>query len=106
MGGRPKKAKAVIEFTAQAEKALKKLQKKLTASTKNAFQIALESISENPFSGKPLHGSLSGLYSIRFGGDYRIVYKIIRQNEDTIVRIFEVGDRKDIYERVSRYFSL
>ena len=80
------------------------LQKKLTTSAKNAFQTTLESISENPLSGKPLHGNLSGLYSIRFSGNYRIVYKIVRQNDETIVRIFEVGDRKDIYERIGRYF--
>jgi len=102
MGGRSKKAKAVIEFTTQAEKNLEKLQKKLSISAKDSLQTILEYISENPISGKPLHGNLSGFYSIRFSGNYRIVYKIIRQNEYTIVRIYEIGDRKDIYEKIGR----
>lgn len=106
MGGYSKKAKAIIEFTSQAEKDLKKLKKKLTKSVKNALQTALESLSENPLSGKPLHGNLTGLYSIRFSSNYRIVYKVLRQNGETIVRIFEVGDRKDIYERIGRNFLL
>ena len=106
MGGRSKKTKALIEFTTQAEKDLKKLQKKLSTSVIDDFHIQLESISDNPFSGKPLSGNLSGLYGIRFGGNYRIVYKVIRQDEDTIVRIFEIGDRKDIYKRTSRNLLL
>jgi addiction module RelE/StbE family toxin len=78
----------------------------LTVSAKDDFYATLESVSENPLSGKPLHGNLSGFYGIRFGGNYRIVYKVIPQNENTIVRIFEIGDRKDIYERSGRYFMI
>ncbi len=50
--------------------------------------------------GKPLVGPLRGLYSVRTGGRYRIIYKVFQQK--VVVFVVAIGirkdqDRKDIY---------
>ncbi|HGE71491.1 TPA: type II toxin-antitoxin system RelE/ParE family toxin [Candidatus Poribacteria bacterium] len=67
MGGSQKEAKAIIDFTKQAEKDLRKLQKKLSLFAIDDLHKKLESISNDPFSDKPLSGNLRDFYCIRFG---------------------------------------
>jgi len=99
MGKRPERARAVIELMPSAKADLKKLKKKVNDSTLTELYEAFESISNDPLSGKPLQGNLVGSYSFRFGGNYRIIYKIIKHQQETIIRIRSVGDRKDIYSK-------
>ena len=56
--------------------------------------------------GKPLRDNLHGLRSIKFGGNYRIIYEITRKNKETVIIIHAIGDRKEIYERISRHLSI
>ena len=54
----------------------------------------IESLSENPRSGKPLVGSHKGEFSLRLG-NYRIVYEL--HNAKHIVFILTVKHRKHVY---------
>lgn len=50
--------------------------------------------------GKPLRGSLAGYWSLRVG-DYRVVYKIVKQE----VWVFGMINRRDVYEDVVKRLS-
>ncbi len=102
MGGHSKRAKAKIEFSAQGKRDFDKIRKKINKTIESNLYDTLESISEDPLSGKPLHENLRGLRSIRFGGNYRIIYEITRENRETVIIIHAIGDRKEIYERITR----
>lgn len=54
----------------------------------------IDSLSNAPYGGKPLHGNNHGCFSLR-EGDYRIIYEVLL--DDKIVNIIAVGHRKDIY---------
>ena len=56
----------------------------------------LESLSSDPFQGKPLKGPLAGRFSYRLGS-YRILYSIQRQ--ELVVFIIDIGHRREIYRR-------
>lgn len=47
--------------------------------------------------GKPLSEDLKGLWSFRVKDVYRVGYEILE--DETVIIIFIVGHRKDIYER-------
>ena len=50
-------------------------------------------------------GPLRGLYSVRTGGRYRIIYKVVQQHVVVVVvavGIRKDGDRKDIYALARR----
>lgn len=68
MGGHSKGAKAKIEFSAQGKRDLDKIRKKINKANETNLYDILESISEDPLSGKQLHENLHGLRSIRFEG--------------------------------------
>ena len=44
--------------------------------------------------GKPLQGTLKGLWKYRIG-DFRVIYKII--SKDVLILIAQIGHRKEIY---------
>ena len=62
-----------IRLSRQAEKDIKKLTPKLRSKLRDILQ---NKIAENPYSDKPLTGSLKGYYSGRLTYQDRIVYSI------------------------------
>ncbi|TCT22953.1 type II toxin-antitoxin system RelE family toxin [Thiobaca trueperi] len=62
-----------VRFTRQAEKDIDKLTPKLRARLKD---IVRHRLAVDPYSGKPLVGSLKGYYSMRLSYQDRIVYSI------------------------------
>lgn len=62
-----------VRFTRQAEKDIEKLTPKLRARLK---EIVRHRLAVDPYSGKPLVGSLRGYYSMRLSYQDRIVYSI------------------------------
>jgi mRNA interferase RelE/StbE len=83
-----------VEFTATAEKQLKKLDKKWQALILDYLEDEVASL-ENPRNrGKGLMHDKKGLWRYRVG-DYRVVCKI----EDALMVIIAVtiGHRKDVY---------
>ena len=71
-------------------KRLKKSIPQLLPKLKKHF----DSLSSDPYQGKPLAGNKKGCFSLR-EGDYRIIYEIHR--DDKIVHIMAVGHRREIY---------
>lgn len=47
--------------------------------------------------GEPLHWSLKGYRKLRVG-DYRVIYEV----RQTLIRIFAIGHRKEIYDEQIR----
>lgn len=85
-------SKYSIELSSQAKKFLKKLKNKILL---REFAEAFDLLSENPYLGKFLQGSLKGFHSFRFHGIYRIVYKIF--HDKLLIYIEDIAHRKDIY---------
>ena len=56
--------------------------------------LALQSLREDPFSGKKLDGDLDGFYVIRIW-PYRIMYII--EKKIVTVTVVAIGHRKDVY---------
>jgi mRNA interferase RelE/StbE len=81
-----------IEIENRCLRELKKLDK---AQVRRAFQVIENIIAHDPYSGKPLKGKYSGLFSYRFS-DYRIIYEI-KQKALTIV-ILRIRHRKNVYD--------
>jgi addiction module RelE/StbE family toxin len=106
LGGRPERTKSKVEFSAQGKRDFDKIRKRINKTVESDLYGTLESISEDPLSGKPLRDNLHGLRSIKFGGNYRIIYEITRENKATVIIIHAIGDRKEIYERISRHLSI
>ena len=60
-----------------------------------------ERLSSHPESyGKPLRGSLAGYWTLRIG-DYRVVYRVVRQE----IWIYGIMNRKNVYEDVMKRLS-
>lgn len=57
---------------------------------------ALGKLRANPLNGKPLHGDLEGLFSLRIGG-MRAVYEVDSKSKTIVVHA--VGFREDIYKK-------
>lgn len=53
--------------------------------------------------GKPLKGSLKGLWSYRCYDKYRVVYQL--SQTELLVIVVEAGSRKDIYRKLDRNFK-
>lgn len=62
---------------------------------RQAVEIALLELSEDPFIGKPLTRELTEKYSYKIS-TYRIIYKI--NTKDKIVKILSAGHRSQIYQ--------
>ena len=82
-----------IRYTREAKNRIKKLD----PSIKRIIKNAVESLTSNPFRGKPLSHELSGLYSLRTT-DYRIIYRI--QERELLILVITVGHRRIIYKRL------
>ena len=83
----------IIKCTAEAKKRIEKLD----PSIKQIIKKAIESLSLNPYRGKPLFYELAGLYSLRTS-DYRIIYRV--REKELIIIIITVGHRREIYKKL------
>ncbi len=82
-----------IKYTKEAKKKIEKLDK----SIRLVIKKAIESLSSNPYKGKPLSHELAGLYSLRTS-DYRIIYRI--KEKQLIIIVVTVGHRREIYKKL------
>ena len=85
--------KYTIQYTKEAKKKIEKLDPSILVIIKKA----IESLSSNPYKGKPLSYELAGLRSFRTT-DYRIIYRI--KEERLKIIVISVGHRKEIYKRL------
>ena len=84
-----------VEYTAQAEKELSKLDEQTSAIIYKWIEKNLEGC-ENPRQyGKALHGNLRGKWRYRVG-DYRIISEI--QDEKIVILIVDVAHRNKVYK--------
>lgn len=84
-----------VKFTDSALKQLQKIDKQTMRLIKNWIVKNLVDCEDPRVHGKPLMGSLKGVWRYRVG-DYRL-FADIRDYVLTII-IFDVGHRKDIYK--------
>ncbi len=70
----------------------------LPPDLKRSVKQALRALSLDPFSGEPLLRELEGLRKYRVRR-FRIVYALDRGRR--IIRIFAVGHRREIYEKLA-----
>ena len=83
-----------MKKTVDYKKSVIKDLKKIDHSQRNRLLDRIENeLSEDPASGKPLHGNFKGLFSYRCG-DYRVIYTIAREN----ILILRISHRKDVYD--------
>ncbi len=82
-----------IKYTKEAKKKIEKLDK----SIRLVIKKVIESLSSNPFKGKPLSYDLAGLYSLRTS-DYRIIYRI--KEKQLIIIVVTIGHRREIYKKL------
>ena len=69
---------------------------KLSSKEQQRLAAAFDCLREDPRSGKPLKGELSGYWSYRVGV-YRIIYKI--GDSEIVVYVLRLQHRKEVYER-------
>jgi len=84
-----------VKYTKEAKRNIEKLDQTI----KQVIKKAIESLSSNPYRGKPLAYELSGLYSFRTS-DYRIIYRT--REEEILIIIITVGHRKEIYKKLRK----
>ena len=88
-----------VELSEKSVKELDKLERK----DKHSYEIVvkhLQNLEQDPqHFGKPLTGSLSGLWSCR-AGDLRIIYQI--QEGTKAVLVFAIGRRENVYDKGGR----
>ena len=89
--------KFIVIYDERVQKDIKKL---LFSKIKlKKLKKKIEDVSKNPYSklngglGETLKGNLKGLMKFRFDNDYRIVYKIFKQ--DGVMKIIIIGLRSD-----------
>lgn len=87
-----------IKYTKEAKKKIGKLDPSIRVIIKKA----IESLSSNPYKGKPLSYELAGLYSLRTS-DYRIIYRI--KEKELIIIVISIGHRKEIYKRLKEILT-
>ncbi|MCK4645321.1 MAG: type II toxin-antitoxin system RelE/ParE family toxin [Candidatus Aminicenantes bacterium] len=87
-----------IKYTKEAKRKIGKLDPSIRVLIKKA----IESLSSNPYKGKPLSYELAGLYSLRTS-DYRIIYRI--KEKQIIIIVISVGHRREIYKRLKEVIT-
>jgi len=85
-----------IEFSRKAERQFKDLPR--SAQLKIAPRINALAEAPRPRGAKKLEGQDES-YRIRVG-DYRVIYQV--QDKALIVLVIKIGDRKEVYRRLSR----
>jgi mRNA interferase RelE/StbE len=84
-----------IEWSANAGKQLKKLDRAIQSSIVDYIDGRIAPSSNPKHFGKPLHARLKGLWRYRVG-DYRIICRI--EDDRLVVLVVAIGHRKDVYE--------
>ncbi len=84
-----------VEYTKEAVKQLKKMDKKIAAFILSYIEEKLVDCDNPRLFGKALQGNLNDKWRYRVG-EYRILSKI--EDEKVIITVVEVGHRKDIYK--------
>ena len=69
--------------------------KKLDRNNQERIGKKIVELKLNPRLGIPLVGNLAGFWKLRVG-DYRLIYDI--KNDQLIIVIFDMGNRKNIYD--------
>jgi mRNA interferase RelE/StbE len=87
-----------LSYTAEAHSQINELIPKIQRQLK----AAIERIAEHPDIGKRLVRELSGYWSYS-SGDYRVIYQVF--HKEVVVLIVTVGDRKNVYEKLTRRLS-
>lgn len=72
------------------------LVKKLHPENKRQIRSAIKELRQNPDAGADLQEELSGFKSYK-SKRYRIIYKV--NEEESIIEIYYVGHRSDVYEQ-------
>lgn len=82
-----------IEYTAEARKRLKKLDKHIAAEI--MAYIKTISLLDDPMSrGRGLEENWSGFWRYRIG-DYRVICNILK--DEIVIAVVKIGHRRDIY---------
>ncbi|MDI6803345.1 MAG: type II toxin-antitoxin system RelE/ParE family toxin [Bacteroidota bacterium] len=81
-----------IEFTKEAVKGLDALERSQPKYF-NRIVSKIQSLVDDPHSGKRLVGPLKGKSSMRVG-DYRIIYEIVK----TTIYILTINHRREVYK--------
>ena len=80
----------------------KQLQKIRNKDVIRRIKESAESLQEEPYAGKALHGYI-GVRSKRIGtpdGDYRVIYQLIEEKQEVLIIL--VGHRREIYDLLTR----
>ena len=85
-----------VEYSKDAQRDIKKLDKPMRNRIKSYILNNLEGCENPRLRGKPLVGNLRGNWSYRVG-NYRIIAKI--EDDKILINIVEVGHRGDIYNQ-------
>ena len=75
---------------------------KLHPENKKLIRAALEDLRKNPYAGSDLQEELYGFKSFKLKR-YRVLYNI--NEKETIIQIFHIGHRKDVYEQFNRLLN-
>lgn len=86
-------------YTVILKKAARKQLSQLPRKDQERINAAIDTIGENPFMGKHLHGESDGYYSLRVW-PYRIIYTI--EKKIITVTVVAISHRQGIYKRISR----
>ena len=86
-----------VEYSKDAQKDIKKLDKSMRNRIKSYILRNLEGCENPRLRGKPLVGNLRGNWSYRVG-NYRIIAEI--HDDKILINIVEVGHRGDICNQI------
>lgn len=74
--------------------------RRLPPDVKKSVKEAIRAIAQDPHLGAPLVGNLTGLWKYKVRR-FRIVYAPIQKRR--VVRIYAVGHRREIYDKLSHF---
>ena len=83
-----------IVIDSGAQKDLKKF-KRSNPKLLSRLTNAIDSLTHNPYQGKPLKGDKKGCYSLREADVYRIIYEVYPSQKT--IHIIRAGHRREIY---------
>jgi mRNA interferase RelE/StbE len=83
-----------IEYAESAKKTVSKLETQDRRRIRTFLEEKLASLSDPRSIGKPLSGSLSGLWRYRVG-DYRVITRI--EDDRMVILVVRIGPRKEVY---------
>jgi mRNA interferase RelE/StbE len=92
-----------IVFLPPAERYFKKIKEK---GLKDAFLEAINQIREDPYSGAAKKGDLAGIYGYDLyyrGVNYEIAYRIVTNDDGSVVVVVMAGTRENFYEQLKNY---